>query len=135
METLKEIQRKQIQYLAATGGVWALREADEKYNDMNREIIEAFKNAHGRAYLGKINFYDDERRRVASKQQSVYVEYTGQLVYNFGCAFVVPEKDEALENLIFDWNTDKPSVSSCRGLIDAIMARIEELGGINFVWY
>lgn len=135
MDALREIQKRQNHYLAATGGVWALREADENYNDMNREIIEAFKQAHGTAYLGKINFYDEERRRVALKQQSVYVEYTGQLVYNFGCAFVVPEKDEALESLICDWNTDKKTTSECHGLIDKIMDRINELGGVNFVWY
>ena len=135
MEALREIRKRQNLYLASTGGPWALREADEKYNDMNREIIDAFKKAYGTAFLGKINFYDEERQRVASKQQSVYAEYTGQLVYNFGCAFVVPVKDEVLENLVYDWNADKPSVSACHSLIDAIMNRINELGGINFVWY
>ena len=135
MDAVREIQKRQNQYLAATGGVWALREADEKYNDMNREIIEAFKQTHGTAFLGNINFYGEERQKVASKQQSVYKEYTGQLVYNFGCAFVVPAKDEVLENLIFDWNTDKKAASECHGLIDKIIDRINELGGVNFVWY
>ena len=135
MQSLREIQARQHNYLAQTGGVLALREADDVYNDMNREQIEAFKNAHGTAFLGKINFYDEERRRIASKQQSVYVEYVGQLVYNFGCAFVVPEKDEVLEALIQDWNTDKKTAAECHGLIDKIMNRIEAIGGVNFVWY
>ena len=131
MDALKEIRKRQNLYLASTGGAWALREADEKYNDMNREIIDAFKKAYGAAFLGKINFYDEERQRVASKQQSVYVEYTGQLVYNCGCSFVVPVKDEDLEARIVEWNAGRNTTS----VIDKIMARIEELGGISFVWY
>ena len=131
MDALKELRKRQNLYLASTGGAWALREADEKYNDMNREIIDAFKKAYGAAFLGKINFYDEERQRVASKQQSVYVEYTGQLVYNFGCSFVVPVKDEDLEARIVEWNAGRNTTS----VIDKIMARIEELGGISFVWY
>lgn len=135
MNAVRKIQKRQNDYLASTGGVWALREADEKYNDMNREIIDAFKNAHGTAFLGNINFYGEDRQKVASKQKSVYIEYAGQLVYNFGCAFVVPSKDDLLEDLICSWNADKKTASECRGLIDKIVDRIQEIGGINFVWY
>ena len=135
MNAVREIQKRQNNYLASTGGVWALREADEKYNDMNRETIDAFKKAYGTAFLGNINFYGEDRQKVASKEKSIYVEYTGQLVYNFGCAFVVPTKDEVLENLISYWNTDKKTASECHGLIDKIVDRIQEIGGINFVWY
>ena len=135
MDTVRTLQTQQNNYLAATGGVWALREADERYNDMNREIIAAFKEAHGSAFLGKINFYDEKRRMVAAKQMSIYEEYTGQLVYNFGCSFVVPCKDPVLEDLISDWNGDKKTASECQRSIDVIMDRLQELGGVNFVWY
>lgn len=32
-------KRRQTEHLRHTGGVWALREADDTYNDLNREML------------------------------------------------------------------------------------------------
>ena len=135
MSILMELQQRQNQYLAMTGGVLALRESDDTYNDMNREMIKAFKTVNGTAFLGNINFYGERRQEVASHQRSIYTEYTGQFVYNFGYSFVVPEKDDTLEALVIEWNRGKNHTDGGASMVDAIMNRINELGGINFIWY
>jgi hypothetical protein len=133
-QTVDSILKKQREYLAYTGGVFALREADETYNDFNRDIIAAFKEAHGTAFLGNINFYGEKRQKVADGSASVYEEYIGQLVYNFGADFVVADKDELLESMIRTWNGGHTH-SDKRNLIAQITDRIAELGGLCFIWY
>lgn len=126
--------KKQIDYLRATGGIWALREADSTYNDFNREAIKYFLMRYGQAYLGNINFYDDKRKQVVKGTSSVYEQYTGQMVYNFGYAFVVPTADKELENLIREWNTDNQLPKGVDE-VTKITNRIDKLGGLHLVWY
>lgn len=124
-------KKRQYRYVRESGGWLALREADNTSNNLNREIIVALKQIHGRLYLGHINIYGDDRRvRVCAGKKSVYEEYTGQEIYNFHCDFAVPGADETLAELIRTWNREaEPRV------IDQIMARVDELGGEHFVWF
>ena len=91
---------------------------------------------HGKVYLGKRNFWDQATREsIVAGTQSVYTEYTGEEpVRNFACDFAVPVKDELLEEMIRDWNADS---SLPKKWPDAAKAtdRVEEIGGINFIWY
>lgn len=136
MKTLAELKREEYTHVSDVGGWLELRESDRTINDGNREQIAAFKREHGAAWLGNINFYDEQRKQIASGTESVYEEYTGQMVYNFGCAFCVPVPDETLSNLIREWNSDyKPGISkSVWSQIDAITKRIDDLGGIHLIW-
>ncbi len=127
-------KERQLRHIGRSGGWDALRESDEVYNDLNRELIAALKLIHGTAYLGSVNFYDEDHRLVAMGQKSVYEEYTGQLVYNFGCSFCVPTADEKLEELIRAWNGNDKLPKSLTG-VDAIVNRVVEIGGINLLWY
>lgn len=128
------LRKRQHQYVRMTGGWWELREADETYNDFNRSIIAYMKKACGSLYLGNVNFNnDDQRKRICAGEESVYEEYTGQEIYNFHCTFAVPVNDEALEELIRGWNRGAEPHNS--GVIDQIMARVDELGGEHFLWY
>lgn len=127
-----EIQRKRYQYLASIGGIGYLREADDTYNDINREEIETFKSVFGTAFLGRINFSGEQHKDVVSGKRSVFEEYVGQKIYNFGCDFVIPEKDDILEGWIRNWNAGKYEKGI--KLIDAIFDRIDELGGIRLLW-
>jgi len=133
---LAQNKRLQIKYLARTGGVLALREADEYYNDLNREQIKAFRMMHGTAFLGDINIHDHEKyKRVRDgSDEGLYTEYTGQLVYNFGCDFCVPTEDEELAELIRQWNRSERLPKKMAD-IDAITKKIEDIGGIQFIWY
>lgn len=126
-------KRRQYEHIAHTGGWSALREADGTYNDLNREQIAAFKMQHGTAFLGNINFYDEQRQRVIAGEESVYEEYTGQLVYNFGCSFCTPSADEKLEEMIVAWNGG--CLPKSLKDIAKITNRIDAIGGLNFLWY
>lgn len=122
-------RRKRIRYLQAIGGVGALMEADDIYNDFNRETIQAMVRRDGQAYLGSINYYGEDRERILAKERSVYEKYTGGKIYNFCCAFCVPVPDEQLEELVRTWNETAPA-----SMVDKIMHRVEAIGGVNFLW-
>lgn len=133
-QTVQIIRKKQNLYLAKTGGVLALREGDETYNNFNRELITAVKGVYGSAFLGSINHYGEQRKRVADGIESVYTEYKEQPIYNFSCDFVIPVKDECLETLIREWNCAGGYAKS-GNLISDIQNRVEKLGGINLIWF
>ena len=121
-------KRKQLQYLVAAGGILALSESDDTYNDFNRQLIQAMKLRNGHVYMGDVNYYGDRRKAVISGD-SIYEEYVGEKVYNFACAFCVPVKDERLETMVRQWNETGDAA-----LVDAIMNRVEAVGGVNFIW-
>jgi len=136
MTRLEEAIKKQNNYLIRIGDPINLLEADNEYNDMNREVISAFKEHHGKAFLGKNNYYDDERTAVANGEKSPYEVYIGQKIYNFGCDFCVPFEDAELQEMIRRWNGftgtsgTVPSKSNAGTIID----RVLEIGGINLIW-
>lgn len=127
-------RKKQNDYIRGTGGYGSLREADGTYNDLNRELIRCFLMRYGKAYMGNVNFYDDKRKKVAKGEASVYEEYTGQMVYNFGCSFVVPTQDEELEKLIREWNSDERLPKRADD-VQKITNLVDRLGGIHLIWY
>lgn len=122
-------KRQKIRYLQMIGGVGALREADDTYNDFNREMIRSMALRDEQAYLGCINYYGETRERIIAKEQSIYEKYTGGNIYNFSCAFCVPVADEKLEELVRAW------LESASGpLVSKIMSRVETIGGVNLLW-
>ena len=129
---LKEIHDKRAAYIAARGGYLGVREADDVCNDINREELTAMKAKYGQLYIGKFNYYGEERKRVSEGSQSVFIKLGDEPVKNFACDWAVPKPDAALQLLIQKWNTD-----SEQKLVDveAITARIEALGGAVFVWF
>lgn len=116
-------KKKKNDYVRSVGGILNLTEADETYNDFNREMIDAFKMIHKKCYLGNVNVYGD-------KPEKLIEEYTGQKIYNFSYSFCIPKHDEQLEKLIRDWND-----TGNANLVDEITDRIEKIGGFNLIWF
>ena len=129
MQTLKQLKSESYDHIRSIGGYLNLQESDNYNNGLNRKQIDAFKNEFGTAYLGKINYYEQDKQQVIEGTFPLFTEYTGQLVYNFEYSFCIPCIDDKLADSIRRWNT---SVSMAT--IDEIMDRIEEIGGINFIW-
>lgn len=126
---VEEILKEQRKYIIEQGRI---QEADETYNNFNREIIKSYANEHGKGYLGKINFYNDkERKKIARGELSCYQEYVGQKICNFDYAFIVPVEDSDLQSMIQRWNSE---LSNPTALINQIFNRIEVLGGLVFSW-
>ena len=105
-------------------------EATEDWNNLQREKIAAIYENYGRAYIGKINYYGEIRENLT--EDTVFIEYTGQMVYNFEADFVVPVLDAKLAEMIVKWN-DKIQTHSAN-LVKSIFKRIDRIGGINFTW-
>ena len=60
----------------------------------------------------------------------ILTKYDGAKMYNFGCDFVVPRKDEELEELIREWN-----LHYHLPVLEKIQKKIDLQGGEHFVWY
>ena len=127
-------RKVQFDYARSLGGYLEMREADGVYNDLNRDQLEALKMMYGRLYLGNINFYDDKREKVIAGEESVYEELLDQMVYDFGCSFAVPVPDKDLEDLVRAWNGDDRLPKKIAD-VEAMTSRVEQLGGINLIWY
>jgi hypothetical protein len=137
MKTVEKYKQEQIMHVKRTGGYNALREADDIYNDFNREQIAAYHREHGFAYIGHINFYDEECKKIAAGERLPYTAYKeGDMVYNFGCDFCIPTEDAILAALIKQWNTDGVAIGhNAMQSIIAITNRIDNIGGLQFLWY
>ena len=113
-------RKMQFNYVRSTGG--------------NREQLRALKMMHGRLFLGSINFHGDQRKKIVAGKEGIYEELLDQMVYNFGCDFAVPVPDKELGDLIRAWNGDERLPKRSMD-VEAMTGRIEQLGGINLIWY
>lgn len=131
------IKHRMIDYIRGSGGILELRESDEPYNSLNRSLITAFHKAFSHVYLGRINYYSDDRIEVSKGNKEVFEEYTGKHILNFEYDFVVPKCDRQLQDMIRKWNGGEVPEVALGGveLMERIVKRIKSLGGENFVWF
>lgn len=123
------VAEKERDYLQGIGGILTLSEMDNPYNDLNREMIDAYRLRYGTAYLGSVNLNGERGNRIMSGEESVYEEYTGQKVCNCSCDFIIPVADKTLEKMILDWNTHSININ-----VERITARISAIGGKYIIW-
>lgn len=128
LKTLQQCRNETANYLVRNDCMTT--EFDKSINDISRDTIAAMKNENGACFLGKINLYDDER-----KKPYTLVEYTGQKVYNFEYDFCLPCHDRQIETMIEE--RDKAPYTGTAGdrsLVEGIINRINELNGRNLIW-
>lgn len=58
MDALSYYLQVQREYALAREGYLRIDEADDTYNDLNRKIINAYRERYGTAYLGRIELWD-----------------------------------------------------------------------------
>ena len=124
--------RRRNLYVRKCGGYGNIREADQEYNDLNRDIIHAMATSNGTCFLGSIQHYGTKRSNIASGADPVFTEYNGQTVENFGCDYIVPKQDPELEKMIREFN--QPGYPTNVALLDKIMARLDTIGGELLLW-
>jgi len=123
-------KKQRRDYILKTGGLAEVREGDNVINNLNREVIKGYWLKHGKAFLGRINYYSEEWKKAGNSIYEPY--YKDQPICNFACDFCVPVEDEELANMIRQWNANEPC--DRRELIDKIYDRIAKLGGEVFTW-
>ncbi len=85
----------------------------------------------GTAFIGNINYYDEDRKKVVAYERPVFTSYKGEKVLNFGAAFIIPKADDTLGEMIRRWNTlGEQNMAN----IEAITKRIKWLEGENLIW-
>ena len=132
MKTLEALLKKQRRYVVSCGGYENIKEADNTYNDLNREIIKAYKVEHGSAVLGTNLYYGDEAERIRDGRESPYTEYTDGDVANFSCDFILPKTDSQVTEIIRLWNAAR----IYRGMLHCeLVKRVEAVGGMMIIWY
>ena len=134
MQKLNKLKHNQTQYLTSVGGPFEMKEGDEVYNNLTRHIISAYAAAHPHSYVGDINIYGEQRSNVAAGKASPLKAYKGEKIYNFGCDFIVPMRDQTLEELLRDYNAAWSATTSVTDLLDEIIKRIYKIGGELLLW-
>jgi hypothetical protein len=97
-------------------------------NDISRAMIKKYREKHGSCLLGVLNKKHGEG--------SMFVPYTGQKVFNFEFDFAVPYPDGQLSDMLTEYCAPKKEYSSQNVYrsIQAILSRIEEIGGLYLMW-
>ncbi len=104
-------------------------EGDEMLNYTAHEVIRAYKDEFGAAWLGKINLYAED------KGKPPVWEWDGGQVYNFGACFVLPAYDAEIERLIKERDAAPyTGTKDDYARVDAITALVEQRGGDNLIW-
>ena len=129
---LQAAKQKQEEYLFSWGHLEDVPLGDETFNNMSREIIAAYREFHGTAYLGKLLFTLEEEKLIQTGEGSIYTEYTGQEIPVCCCDFVLPMMDDQLESMVKEWAIDewlpKPP------MFFKSLNRIKELDGLTVDW-
>lgn len=94
-------------------------EADDNHNDLQRQLVAAFHKENPGAHVGKVNRYDP--------QKELLYPYAGEKVYNFQIDFIVPGFDQALLDMLAEWNSGGRPASLAGDIYD----RVTQLGGYN----
>lgn len=134
METTTSIRLRQCLterdvYAASFGGYTGIHEADDDFNKLNIRIVQAIKKHYGKAYIGKINYYGNQRAGIVNGTMEVYEEYHGQKLFTGCCDFCVPVKNETLEKMIRHWNQNADGFK-----LENIINRIHVLDGEYIFW-
>lgn len=131
-DKLKEALQKQEEYLFFWGTLENIPVGDDTLNELTRDIIAAYKECYGTAYLGKLIFSWDDQKKLERGEIGIYTEYTAQPVPSYGFNFVVPHPDAQIEAMAKEWAIDEwpPKFH----LFSQIPQRIKELKGLTLSW-
>lgn len=127
-EARKALGRELARSLREGGGCTV--EADRRLNDASRALVASVAAECGEAWLGEINLYGAERHG----GHPVMWKWDGCTVLNFSCAFVAPRYDAELVRLIRERDDAPWSASADVARVDAIRARVAEIGGLDLIW-
>ena len=129
---LKEALQKQEEYLFFWGCLEDVPIGDDTFNDMSRDIIAAFKECYGSAYLGKLVFSWEDQKKLERGEIGIYTEYGGQTILPYDCNFIISQPYAQVEAIVKEWAIDEwpPKFE----LFTQILQRIKDLNGQTLSW-
>ena len=129
---LNQVLQKQEEYLFFWGSLENVPIGDDTFNELSSEIIAAYKECYGSAYLGKLIFSWDDQKKLERGEIGIYTEYTGQMIPAYGFNFIIPQPDALLEAMVKEWAIDEwpPKFK----LFSEILQKIKELNGLTLSW-
>lgn len=129
---LKEALQKQEEYLFFWGRLEDVPIGDDTFNDMSRDIIAAFTECYGSAYLGKLVFSWEDQKKLERGEIGIYTEYGGQTILPYDCNFIISQPDAQVEAMVKEWAIDEwpPKFE----LFTQILQRIKDLNGQTLSW-
>lgn len=99
-------------------------------NDRSRLLIQSYRNEHGAAWLGRVNLCPELKDRPV-----IWECAASEVAEAYGASFVLPAHDAELERMIVERDrTPYTGTAADSLLVDAIFARIEQLGGHGLFW-
>lgn len=103
------------------------REVDERVNEASRRLVEAYCQAYGTCWLGRIN--------PDSGEMILYEYRPGDTLYTFGADFVIPTYDQVLVNMISGrLSAEYKGTSDDYKRVSAIHERVYRLDGDTLAW-
>lgn len=131
-EKLRQALQKQEEYLFFWGKPESIPVDDNTFNELSREIVVAYNEYHGSAYLGKLIFSWDDQKKLERSEIGIYTAYTGQMIPPYGFNFVIPQPDARLEAMVIEWAIDEwpPKFE----LFTRILQYIKDLNGLILSW-
>ena len=126
---------QQKKHIVAHGGIENIREADDEYNNLTREMAVAFSLWHPKVCFGNINHYGNEREEIVRANSGVFHSHpTNSTLQTFQYAFCIPEANDKLERAIVAWNSSDVLGDKAYQPISEITADILRLGGMMLDW-
>ena len=98
-------------------------------NERSGLLVEAYRNEHGEAWLGKINLYENDRGK------PVMWQWDGSPVSAFVAVFVAPRYDAELVQMVEE--RDAAPYTGTRVdsvLVDRIFERLDAIGARSLIW-
>jgi len=98
-------------------------------NERSGLLVEAYRNEHGEAWLGKINLYENDRGK------PVMWQWDGSPVSAFVAVFVAPRYDAELVQMVTE--RDAAPYTGTRDdsvLVDRIFERLDAIGARSLIW-
>lgn len=126
-EVRKEIATYVSGYIRSDG---CLPEADEAFNNKQRELVKIMAEQHGEAWLAKQWKYASDTFN--AKERGVLWLWDGGTVYNFEAEYVLPCFDVSFVTLIEA--SREATGHAIRDALDKVYVRLRELGGHHLVW-
>lgn len=126
---IADLNKASTDYLRLHWNNGGTSEFDMRINDISREKIKAMEREYGEAWIVKVNRYYYNNTLAPA-----LTPYTGQKIYNFDGAAVIPCYSQQLVQLIASYQQQPFNSKKTMDSIKEIFELIYQLNGLILIW-